>query len=74
MIPFQSLFGGGVSPSSSAGLNSNGADFGNTRGEWVVNIAGSGSGATQGASATGALSPLLIAGLIVVGVLWLKRA
>lgn len=72
MIPFQSLFGGGVSPSSSAGLSSNGADTGNTRGEWVVNIAGSGT-STQGASATGTLSPLLIVGLVIVGVLWLKR-
>jgi len=74
MIPFQSLFGGGMSASSSAALNSAGADTGNTRGEWVINIAGSGSGTTQGASATAALSPLLIVGLVIVGVLWLKRA
>lgn len=73
MIPFQSLFGGGISPSSSAGLSSNGADTGNTRGEWVVNIAGSGT-STQGASATGALTPMIIIGAIILGVLWLKRA
>ena len=67
-----SLFGGGVSPSSSAGLNSSGSDTGNTRGEWVINMAGSGQ-AYQGASAAGGLSPIVWVGAFILAVMWLQR-
>jgi hypothetical protein len=48
------LFGGGpsVSPSSSAGISAAGSEFSLGRGDWNVNVAGSGQ-AVQGLSAGG---------------------